>query len=261
MKEKIIKTYHLFNSLEGSLFRYSLSYTLLLALFPGLTAIIMLYQASLLDTKPLLDFVYKYLPYELVSPFVQYLFNKGDSTYWSMIFSFLVAGYVASQCVYSFLLFSADHENYETRNIFIRIKAVILFFLYILTFLIFAIGAYLFSDLLNVIVIIGIFTLLNFFYKSLSFQKRGKLFGLLGAGFSTLSISLVGSLFFVIVKRFTNYESVYGPLSSLMVLFLSIYVIANLIFFGYCLNLNFYPQSKKIIYKHQRISKYLKMRH
>ena len=86
------------------------------------------------------------------------------------------------------------------------------------------------------------------FYHLCTFRLREWTYGLLGALFSTVSIYFVGLLFFKSVRYFTNYENVYGPLSSIMLLFLSVFVISIIIYFGYIFN-NKFTQNKNEDYR------------
>lgn len=239
MLDKTIKTFQEFFSQEGRLFRYSLSYCFLLALFPTLIITVILFQNNILDIHNILPFVYQFIPQEVIEPFIEYVMSKDYHTLTSMIVSLVVSSYLASNSFYSFMLISANHEEFETYGILIRIKAIILFAIFVLGIAGVAIATHVLQLHFVLIVLIGIFVVFYIFYRTLSFEKRPWQYGLPGAIFTTLALIVVGYLFLYIISIFTSYENIYGPLASIMILLLSIYVVSSIIYFGYCLNDNF----------------------
>lgn len=236
MIKKFTEAFFEFFSQEGSLFRYSLSFCFLLALFPSLIVVIVLFQNEILDIQKVLTFVYQYLPKELIEPFVEYVMAKNYSNILSVIITLSVSGYLASNSIYSFMLISANHEKFETYGILIRIKAILLFIIIIVGVLVIGVTTHLLQlNILITILVVFIFGL-YVFYRTLSFERRPWQFGVPGAVFSTVAMILVGLLFFYIIKTFTSYHTIYGPLASVVVLLLSIYVFSSIIYFGYCLN-------------------------
>lgn len=236
-----------FFSQEGSLFRYSLSFCFLLALFPTLIVVLVLFQNDILDIQKVLTFIYQYLPQELLEPFVQYVMAKDYSNIISVIITLIVSGYLASNSFYSFMLISANHEEFKTYGILIRIKAILLFTMVVVGLLIIGVTTHI-LQLNRLITLLVVFLFgLYVFYRTLSFERRPWQFGLAGAIFATIAMALVGVLFFYIIKTFTSYHTIYGPLASVVVLLLSIYVFSSIIYFGYCLNDVFpfsYPNKK-----------------
>lgn len=244
LMEKFKQLIQQFSSLQGSLFRYSLSYSFLLALFPGLFTAVILYQYAVLNLSELLQFLTLFVPAELIVPFVDYLMMRDTPSMISGLFSLGIAIYVASQSLYSFLLISAEHEGFHTMNVLIRIKAVLLFLFFILSLALTGTAALVFPEAPFITAFAILFLILTLFYKSLSFKKRRWPFGMLGAFAITTAIMITGVFFFWIIQNFTSYQNIYGPLASVMILFLSVYVISSLIYFGFCLNLLF-PFSKE----------------
>lgn len=59
----------------------------------------------------------------------------------------------------------------------------------------------------------------------------------------------IGYIFYV--ENYTRYNFLYGPLASIMVLLISIYLISSIIYFGYCLNYEYRNSTKKCVYKHK----------
>ncbi len=239
-----------FLSLEGSLFTYSLSYCFLLALLPSLSIGIMLFQNSVLDIEDLLGLAYQFLPKDLIQPFVEYILDKDYNTAISLTISLIISCYVASKGLYSFMLISAKHESFETYKTLIRIKSVILFFILVSGVIAIALITHLLHLEIMITFGVGLVIILYLFFRMLSFKKRAITFGLVGSIFTSISIVLLGQLFFFIIFRFTSYKNVYGPLSSVVILLLSVYIIACVIYIGYCLNFAYTKDPQKDQYKY-----------
>lgn len=241
-----------FLSLEGSLFRYSLSYCLLLALLPGIIIVLLMFQYSVLGVDNLLVFLYRFVPEALINPFIEFIMNKSYNSAIGVLAALIVPCYVASKSFYSFMLISATQEEFEPHKILIRIKSIGLFFIFVIGIVGVAILVhYLSWDMISGYGI-GLFVIFWLFYRMLSFEKRPFSFGLVGAFFTSIAIALVGSLFFYCINVFTSYQAIYGPLASLVVLFLAVYIISCIIYFGYCLNIIYGAHYQKKEYKSMR---------
>lgn len=262
---RLKKVVHEYLSLEGNMFRYSLSYCFLLALFPTIILLFFLYQNQIIDFKYLLQFLYHYFPKDFLEPFIVYITNKNYPSLWSILITFFPSVYLASRSFYSFMLVSASHEKFQTHNFLLRIKAFVLFLLAIVWIVVisFFIHLSLFDGTITFMV--GLFISLYMMYRILSFEKRPITYGMIGALFSTMGMVLTGMLFLQVVEIFTSYHNVYGPLGSLLTLFLSIYILSSIIYFGYCLNFEFGAKYEKKVYKNMwfyklvnRMKEYLK---
>ena len=254
--KKVIECILELNLFENSLFIYSLSFSLLLTLAPSCIALVLSIQIFELNASYLIEILFHYLPYDFIYPFIDYIFIKN---YYSISFiSMFISMYLSSRCIYSFLLISSSLEDiyypnwsYRIYSIyeFIIIYAYILLYLYLSAFL----SKY---ALLSIIFYFGA-SLLGFytFYHLCTFKRRHKSYGLIGALFVTISLYLIGILFYKIISIFTNYESIYGPLSSFMIVLLLVYIIANIIYLGYLLNNKF----SKINIKQNRKNTFFKI--
>ena len=228
-----------FTSLEGNMFRYSLSYCMLLALLPTLIIVILLFQNRFFDVQDLMQFLYHYLPEDLMGPFINYIMEKNYTSLFGLLLAIMPSIYLASRSFYSFLLVSATHEKFKTKGFLLRIKAFLLFLGFVLGLLVTSFLIHFIYLPSSLLFFIGIFTLLYLLFRTLSFEKRPVGYGMIGSFVSSLGIVLTGSIFFSIINKFTSYQNVYGPLGSLVILLLSIYVISSIIYFGYCLNLEY----------------------
>lgn len=232
-------------SQEGRIFRYSLSYCLLLVLFPSLVVIVIMFQNGLINIDIVLNLIYQFVPQAFIEPFVNFVLSRDYSTGVSGIIALLVSGYMSSNIFYSFMLISAKSEEFKTYGFLIRIKSTVFFALFLaiiiaVTFLINygPLGGKFLS-------IVAAFFILYVFYRTLTFAKRSYWYGVPGALCCSIAIIVVGALFFDFIKVFTSYENIYGPLTSVAISLLAIYVISTIIYFGYCLN-NVYDCDCKI---------------
>ena len=156
-----------FISPQGNLFRYSLSFCVLLALLPALIIFLKVFQTDILSAPNLINLLYDYVPETILAPFVEYVMSQEYTTFVSLIISMGFSIYFTSACI----------------------------------------------------VLIGVF-------------------------------------FFYIVNHYTRYNALYGPLASLVIMLISIYLISSVIYFGYCLNHEYGKSFSRRTYKHQKFYDY-----
>ena len=238
-----------FLSLEGSLFRYSLSYCFLLALLPGVIVSVLLFQYSILGVSDLLRFLYYFVPEDLIAPFVDFIMDKQYTSLFALLVASIVPCFIASKSFYSFMLISAKKESFHTSKMLIRMKSYLLFFLFIAEIVGLAIVTHLLHLHTTISFGVGLIVIFWLFYRSLSFERRPLRYGLVGSLFSSAAILLIAYAFLYVVNFFTSYKSMYGPLASLVILFLAVYVISCVVYFGYCLNVNFQTSKANKTYK------------
>ena len=239
--DKIRSIYSEFTSFEGSLFKYSLSFSMLLALAPSLLLFAMLFRYAYLPIDMILRFVVNFLPETSVETLDQLFlfFTDKDYSILSFIVTVCVSFYLASRSIFSFLLISASHEEVEVPKWSIRIKSIIMF---VAMTALLILGVYLsavFKDFVPVISASFMLIMFTGLYRTLSFRRRNWSFGIIGGMFSTVCIMVLADLFIIIVQNFTSYKDIYGPLAVLVTLLLAIYLISCIIYLGYCINLVF----------------------
>ena len=239
---KIIECIKELNSFEGSLFVYSLSYALLLTIPPAMIVIIFSFRWIDLNINEIVDIFALFIPDEVLYPFIDFLVNENKNSMFGSLITTFVSLFLSSRSIYSFLLIASRYERIEYPKWSLRLFSVYEFVCIYLYGMICVILNVLFFDRLGLSFLIyfgASFIGFYLFYHLCTFRLREWTYGLLGALFSTVSIYFVGLLFFKSVRYFTNYENVYGPLSSIMLLFLSVFVISMIIYFGYILNNKF----------------------
>ena len=239
---RIVSLYHEFTSFEGSLFKYSLSFSFLLALAPSLVIIVMLFKVGLLPIDIIKDFIMSFLPYEssenMIMDVIQFFLDQSYNLV-SFIVTMCASFYLASRIIFSFLLISASHEEIDVPKWSIRVRSVLLFMM-LMVLLVVSIGiGTILNDYLPIVSSIIMLVLFTMAYRALSFRKRDWTFGILGAISYTILILCLASLFITVINHFTSYQDVYGPLASLVASLLAIYLISCIIYFGFCLNIVF----------------------
>lgn len=231
------------NSFEGSLFVYSLSYSLLLTIAPAIIVFVFSFNWFDLNVYELADILALFIPDEVLYPFIEFLLNKNVESIGGSLITIFISLYLSSRSIYSFLLITSRYEKIEYPKWSLRIFSIYEFIcIYVYGMICVLLNVFLFNDLgFSFFFYFGVsFVGFYLFYYLCTFKVREWTYGLVGALFSTVSIYLVGFLFFKIFRYFTNYENVYGPLSSIMLLFLSVFVISEIIYFGYLFNNKFH---------------------
>lgn len=259
--DKLKNIYQEFTSFEGSLFRYSLSFSLMLALAPSLLLFAMLFRYAYLPIEIILNFVVNFLPDTSVTTLdkIFVFFSDKDYSIVSFIVTVSVSFYLASRSIFSFLLISASHEEVDVPKWSIRVKSIMLF---ILSTAFLIVGVFLATRFSKFLPVISASFMLLFFtglYRTLSFRKRNWGFGMIGGMFSTICIMALAALFVNIVQTFTSYNDIYGPLAALVTLLLAIYLISCIVYLGFCLNIVFedeYQNESKLPLKNERFFMY-----
>ena len=248
----ILKCLKEMNSFESNLFVYSLSYALLLTIPPAISVFVFSFGWLKLNITDIVDVFSLFIPDDLLYPFIGFLLEKRMD---SMLGSFITTSlslYLSSRCIFSFLLIASRHEKIEYPKWSLRIFSIYEFVcVYLYAIICVLLNVLVFNKLgLSLFLYFGA-SLMGFylFYHFCTFKVRGWMYGLLGAFFSTVSIYFVGLLFFRMIRYFTNYENVYGPLAGIMLLFLSVFVISLIIYFGYILNNKFIQNENQVFRK------------
>lgn len=247
VKIKLLKNKYFSN--EGALFRYSLSYCLLLGLLPTMMMFFIFYY----DLSYVVSFLYQFIPQEFIDGYVEYLSHNQNENMLSLFISFLLAGFVASKIFYSFMLLAMKDENYQLSLIIVRIKSFIAFLFFIICLIIIFILFHLFH--LSSLTFFLLFVVFYLFYRLLSFEKKSISYGVLGASIVSLAIIVMSYLFLWYIETFTSYQKLYGSFSVLFVLYFSMYILSSIIYLGYCLNVVFERKDRCIVYKHEQIYK------
>lgn len=254
MKDKFIKIVDMMTSNEGTLFTYAFAYSIIAGIAPFIIIAVVFVGRYAYNVDQLMDFLQRYVPADLVVPFVDYLTASNMTNLWLIVSLLGVSVWVASKSIYSFLLLSSEHDGVETRHFFLRLLAIVYFVLIIIGVGLvgFVLGYFPFINRYALPFIIFIFFV--FFYKLLSFKYTGFKDVVYGSFFSSISLSVLGRLFFKYINEYSNYQTIYGPLASFMILLISGWFISWVIYCGYSINFVFRDEDSEIKQKDKLIT-------
>lgn len=245
----IIEAYYRFVSEEGVLFRYSLAFSIFMAIFPTIIVVIVAFSITFSSYAEMMQALYQLLPEDMVAPLVDYVSETDYGSGFSLIVTLVASLFLASRSFYSFMLIAKVDESFIAPNYLIRLKA---FFMYAFTIVIIDaitlvnVFHFLPGGLLNFVFFLGAFYLM---FRTFSFKKQPWTYGLIGAATTSVLVIGIGWIFFNLADYTTRYESLYGPLSSILLGLLSVYFIATAIYAGYIINSTFSREFDTTEYK------------
>ena len=240
---RVIKEiYRQFDSFDGRLFRYALAFSLLLAIAPILIALILVFQNSIIlnegAAEVLVSVLIQYLPRDIIVPFVEWFSGEGEPIgFWATISTLAISFYLASRSIYSFLLISAQVEKVKVPAVYIRLRAILLTVYFALYLCVFYCLVVVFERVWLILTAILAIVLFMCMYHARSFYHRPMMYGIVGSLFSVCSFVILGAVLTKMLETFTSYSTVYGPMASFMTLLLSIYIIACIIYLGFCVHI------------------------
>lgn len=246
MKTKLRELIKMMTSYEGTLFTYAFAYSIIAGIAPFLIIAVVFIGGYIYPVGQLISFLQRYIPAELVVPFVEYLSTSSIDNL-ALIISLLVASvWVASKSIYSFLLLSSEQDGIDVYHFLLRLLAMVYFVLIILGvgILIFVLSYFPISNSIILPFIMLVFFIL--FYRLLSFKYTAFKDVILGSVFSSITLALLGRLFFKYINSYSNYQTIYGPLASLMILLISGFIISWVIYCGYSINYVFRDSKKEM---------------
>lgn len=218
---------------EGSLFVYAFSYSLLLGLAPFLIISVMVIGNFVFSVDQIVGLLTQYVPANLIQPFIDYILINNFDSLGALLTILGASVWVASKSIHSFLLNSSVRDKVKVNGIMLRVFSLLYFLLIVGVIIGSGIVISVFDVPTALVIPLILVVFFYIFYWLLSFRKIQVKELIMGSLFSTLAIALVGQLFFVIINRFFNYDTIYGPFASVMVLLLSLYIISTIIYIGY----------------------------
>ena len=242
------------SSHEGTLFIYAFAYALIVGIAPFLIVAVLIASTLVLNVDSMLALLGHYIPNDLIEPFVTYLQQVDASDIILIISLSSVSFWVASKSVYSFLLEASRVDEVSIKPFILRLVSVIYFIFILLgAFLVFIIMRYLPPyDYITIPIVLWL--LMMAFYRLVSFRFTDFTDVYMGSAIASAGLIVLGRIFFVYVLNFSNYQNIYGPLASLMILLISIFYISYVIYLGFCINVSFYDGTetdikRKLIFK------------
>lgn len=233
---KIKKIYKMVTDQEGTIFTYAFAYSLIVGLAPLLIITVVFIGNYLLDVTTIINYLQRFIPGEFIEPFIDYVMLTDARSTWILLSLLGASMFVASKSIYSFLLMARKNDDKPRKSIILRITALIYFVVLVFGFgLLGFVISYLPFGKKQLIPVV-IFAFFAIFYQ-LIYSKNLKLSALLwGAGFASVTLLLLGQGFFIYINEYSSYQNVYGPLSSLMILLISMWLVSWIFYAGYCVS-------------------------
>ncbi|AYV35054.1 YhjD/YihY/BrkB family envelope integrity protein [Erysipelothrix rhusiopathiae] len=234
--KKIQTVMEMMSSNEGTLFTYALAYSIIVGIAPFIIISVVFVGTYVYDVSQIIQLLQRYVPADLILPFVDYIQTSDLSNLWLIVSLLGVSIWVASKSIYSFLLLSSEQDGVNINHFFLRILACVYFIMIVLGIMAFGIliGYVPFINKFTTPIVITFFFV--FFYRLLSFKYTRFRDVIWGSAITSIVLILLGRLFFVYINQYSNYQTIYGPLASMMILLISGWIIAWVVFFGYCIN-------------------------
>lgn len=224
-------------------FQRGFAYSLLLSLAPVAIAFFLVFRYLSLDFTVYITALEEYLPNYLIDGLKQFLANNDTSEFVSMIALVFLGINVASKSLYSYLKISNSLNKSNYPGWFLKILSyggmlgmLLGISAVVLTFSFLPISGFWIQNLILLITIM-------LFYKMVSLD-RGRVQDIIwGSLFTAAALWFIGTFFTWYISTFTNYQSIYGPLASLMVFLLLLLILSQIVYIGFCINVIYRDQA------------------
>lgn len=244
LDKKFLKAYKMVSSYEGTLFVYAFSYSLITGIAPFLIIAVVVASKLLLDVDAIINLISNYIPPDLIVPFINYI-REAAPTDLVLIFSLAaVSFWVASKTVYSFLLESSRIDEITIKSFVLRCVSVLYFAIIIVGALVVVVLMKYLPPYNYITIPLLLWLMMMAFYRLISFRFSRFSDVYMGSALATAGLIFLGKIFFVYINDYSNYQTIYGPMSSLMILLISCFFISYVVYFGFCINVVFYDQDK-----------------
>lgn len=243
MKNFLGKVYRCFKmviSSEGTLFTYSFAFVFLLGIAPLVLIAVLFVGKYFLNTDFVMRMLIDYFPSDVIQSFIDYLQNVTFDNIIASVIMLVVSSFVASNSIYAFMLYDQQRKDEKSNKLIMRLLSMAVLFLMIL------VGGFsvIFTRIVNQWLLdiswmaqIGVFfVVMLIFYAFLSYKHFTIKHAYKGALVAAMAIKVMGDVFFIIINNFTSYDTIYGPMASIMILLMSCYVLSMIVYIGYCVN-------------------------
>lgn len=242
MKDKMIQIVKMMSAGDATLFIYAFAYSLIVGIAPFLIIAVVFLGSRFTNVDVLIDFLARYVPADLINPFIGYISSFDiDGQLYLFVSILSVSLWVGSKSIYSFILLSSEYDDVKISHIILRILSLFYFILLIITIMGIGFIATLSGIPLRLWILPTMIVFFCIFYLMTSFRVRSFLRVLPGAVIASVLLSTLGRVFFAYINQFGNYQNIYGPLASVMILMISCWIIAWIVFLGYTVNFVLYP--------------------
>ena len=223
------------NSLEGSLLRYALSATLLLALPSCLISAVVLFAQEEDYLYQMLQVLSRFLPEELIVQVFDY-FLQEEGLHRPLIVSLGVSVALASKSVMHFMLLGKKEHQSQIPFWMLRILSIVLMIQ--LGGLVIAQAVLIRVFHLNVMVSMEmtLFCMLMMFYRGVSLRRSSWYDEIAGTAIAWSGLHGIALFFFFYIRTIASTDLIYGPLSTIVIVFLSSFAVSNVLYLGYSMN-------------------------
>lgn len=229
----------MYTNQESVIFQLGFAFSILLSLIPLLIIFIILFNRFAMSTELLIEIFGNFVDTELISNFIRFFNAENSGEFLSLIVLLLISINLGSRAFITYLYLTQRIEQTNYKWWFLKLRAL----LGLMTFVIVFTASLFIATRVGinngyVQFFISILSLLML-YRGLALEHRSFIDLYKGALIAGVGVYILTFALYYFFNNLFNYETIYGPLASLMVLFLSIYLLAKLIHFGYCVNYAF----------------------
>lgn len=223
------------DSLEGSLFPYALAASFMMTLAPITSAMVLFFAEDEHWISVFVQIFSRFFPETLILQAVDYI--RFSPQYPQPLFvSLAVAVWIASKSPAHFLMLSKREHQSQIPHLVLRIMSVGITLQLGILFLITAslvrflkLSGWIATELM---LLGGLYV----FYRSVSLKRFSWKDEVPGSLIAFVLINGIGMFFFFYINHIASTDALYGPLSSLVIVFLSCFAVSNVIFLGYSSN-------------------------
>ncbi|MBR3694546.1 MAG: YihY/virulence factor BrkB family protein [Erysipelotrichales bacterium] len=239
---------------KGTLVRNNIAFSILLSLAP-IIALLSLFSLHILHTTSwVLDTLSHFIPPNYLTTFMEVGLKTSSYSFIPFLITLLFSYYTATRGFYALMLaFSPlDHEQLYDHRLLLTIHSIFTPLLFIFLVLL-AVGSitllqYILPNTSIYLVLLACFSIYQFlslcFFYIMTYPRTSLSFLFPGSCFFALGLTGMGIFFFLYIEMFTNYQDIYGSITSMIVLLLSVNVISVLMYIGICID-RVYKQIKE----------------
>lgn len=233
---RLKRLFKMITSDESKLFINAQAYTMLIGIAPFLIIVVAFFGTYLVEVDALILIIARYIPQELVLPFVDYISASQVHNLGVIVSLLSVSIWVGSKSVHSFMLLNNQYQDGKQTGFLLRLVSLLYFVVIVglLGILVYIVVTLKIKTTLVIVPVLIVF--LMAFYKVTSSRKDVFKDLIVGSSVATILLVIYGQLFFTYVNVYSNYNSIYGPLASIVILMISSWFIAWILFFGYSVN-------------------------
>lgn len=228
--------FKMYTSHDSQIFQLGFAYSILLSLVPILIIFIVLFNRFALDIDAIVEIFGQVIDTDLLNSFIKFFTAENSGEFLSLIILLIISFNLGARAFMTYLYLTQRIESNHYRWWFLKLRAL----QGLLTLIITVVASVYITTQLGLnnsfVQFLVFITALLLLYRFLALEHRSLLDVYKGALVAAVGLYLMTFVLYAFFNNIFNYQSIYGPLASLMVLLLSIYALAKIIHFGYCIN-------------------------